>query len=297
MSEQTQILINMGYEPKIANALLEVYPDLRDLLFVLKQKDSNIHINSENVYVFNETIKRCLGDSFIGKMIQGSRDKSCFYNHEPDINLSRRNKGIIKISNYTLIDTLIKWSSSNKKLAFLNFASPTNPGGGVIIGGKGQEEDNCRNTTLYPILVEKKYIEKYYKSNKIKNDRWGTDDCIYIPDVIIFNHVYDNLMYADVISCAAPNMRGIEHELLNSSEIKHMASEVFKKRIKKILKVACDNNVEILILGAFGCGAFRNDPQIVASAFKVVLREYRYMFHSIIFSIVDNDTSCNYNIF
>ena len=57
------------------------------------------------------------------------------------------------------------------------------------------------------------------------------------------------------------------------------------KRAKHILQVAAANEADILILGAFGCGAFQNDPDIVAKAYRKALEDYRNSFDSIVFAI------------
>lgn len=58
-----------------------------------------------------------------------------------------------------------------------------------------------------------------------------------------------------------------------------------EKRARSILAVATRNGADILVLGAFGCGAFRNDPKVVASAYASVLKDCRYHFDLIEFAI------------
>mgnify|MGYP002622031421 FL=1 len=58
-----------------------------------------------------------------------------------------------------------------------------------------------------------------------------------------------------------------------------------EQRGRKILAAAVQNGAEALILGAFGCGAFRNDPQIVARAYKNILPDYLHYFKTIEFAV------------
>lgn len=58
-----------------------------------------------------------------------------------------------------------------------------------------------------------------------------------------------------------------------------------EKRARAIMQVAVANRVDILVLGAFGCGAFRNDPAVVAKAYAYVLKECRCYFDLVEFAI------------
>ena len=73
---------------------------------------------------------------------------------------------------------------------------------------------------------------------------------------------------------------------------------VFKIGLKRILDTALSEDDETIILGAFGCGAFMNDPQIVAQAAKNVIREYLYSFKNIEFAVYCSPRDDrNYRIF
>ena len=71
-----------------------------------------------------------------------------------------------------------------------------------------------------------------------------------------------------------------------------------EKRARKIFASAIANGVEVLILGAFGCGAFCNDPYVVARAYKNVLPDFAHYFHTIEFAIYCRPAdSINYDAF
>ena len=95
----------------------------------------------------------------------------------------------------------------------------------------------------------------------------------------------------DVITCAAPNLREVPANSFNKDEgepIRLSDEELYKvhyKRAIKIMEVACANNVEVLILGAFGCGAFRNNPKVVAKAYKDAVEHFRHAFKEIEFAV------------
>ena len=70
------------------------------------------------------------------------------------------------------------------------------------------------------------------------------------------------------------------------------------KRLRRILNAAVLEGVETIILGAFGCGAFRNNPEVVALANKNVIKDYLHAFKNIDYAIYcGHGDDCNYKIF
>ena len=174
------------------------------------------------------------------------------------------------------------------KTAVLNFANPEIPGGGVVNGARAQEECLCRSSNLYACISAPDFFEDYYLYNK--NYRfYYTDRLIYTPGVIVFKNEESIPQYmpeeewfqTDVITCAAPMMVYVRQ--VDEKELE----KVLKSRIKNIFEVAVEHHVQNLILGAFGCGAFKNPPQLVAKAFQEVILENGYdgMFENIVFAI------------
>lgn len=170
-----------------------------------------------------------------------------------------------------------------KKTAVLNFANNHSIGGAPFSAG-AQEESLCRCSTLLPCLeaMRKPFYQKHislYEARKI--NAMGNDDLIYTPDVVVFktdertDPIYPKMMErsewykVDVITCAAPEMRRMLSVPANYEEI-------IISRIKKILDVAAKEKVEVLILGAWGCGAFKNDSNVVANAFYTLLKNYNF---------------------
>ena len=200
----------------------------------------------------------------------------------------------------------------DKKIAVLNFASATRPGGGVKSGSTAQEESLCRCSTLYPTIDRRWLWQKYYDVNRAAHDVLHTDACIYSPGVIICKtdesipkrmHPSD-FVTVDVISCAAPNLRNEPANYHNPETGKPVRMDpdqlrnIHMKRARHIMHVAAANKVDILILGAFGCGAFVNDPEIVAQAYRRVIREYQARFDVIEFAIYCKDFETdNYKAF
>lgn len=195
-----------------------------------------------------------------------------------------------------------------KRIAVLNFASATNPGGGVENGASAQEECLCRVSTLYPCLTEQKMRDCFYTPHRKNGNALHNDDIIYTPNVLVIKDDDHNLLSepfsVDVISCAAPNLRERPSNRYNTGDtikaqiLENELLELHEKRARKIFASAIANNVEVLILGAFGCGAFCNDPYIVARAYKNVLPEFEQYFQTIEFAIYCRPTApINYNAF
>ena len=170
-----------------------------------------------------------------------------------------------------------------KKTAVLNFANSHAIGGAPFSAG-AQEESLCRCSTLLPCLeaMREDFYQKHirqYTAGEI--GPMGNDDLIYTPDVVVFktdestDPIYPKMMAesewykVNVITCAAPELMNMRHRPANYEEI-------IWSRIKKILDVAAKENNEVLILGAWGCGAFKNDPIVVANAFHSLLEHYHF---------------------
>ncbi len=185
------------------------------------------------------------------------------------------------------------------KIAVLNFASAATPGGGVLNGSSAQEESLCRCSTLYPTLTQDWIWYQYYQKNRDCYDNLHTDACIYSPGIIICktDDAYPERMEekdwvtVDVISCAAPNLRRRPGNIHNPEyrEPTIISPEqlyrLYLQRAKHILHVAAVNEADALVLGAFGCGAFRNDPQVVAKAYADALKVYKGYFRCIEFAV------------
>lgn len=152
----------------------------------------------------------------------------------------------------------------------------------------------------------------FYTPHRNAHDPLHNDDCIYTPNVLVFkqddhqNYPLDseNMYFVDVISCAAPNLRENPSNSFNPGDgftrpsISNQDLEkLHVSRFKRILDLACAHHVEVLILGAFGCGVFNNPPDVVAHAFKQLLPDYQSNFKVIEFAIYSGRNVQNYRVF
>lgn len=171
---------------------------------------------------------------------------------------------------------------TGKKIAVLNFANNHRIGGRPFTNS-AQEESLCRCSTLYRCLLDmyRPFYQKHYDDFYSKKmDDMGNDDLIYTPDVVVFKkdertNIIDPKMMKEyewyevnVITSAAPDLRTIRTPA--------NYEQVITGRIKKILDVAAKEKNEVLILGAWGCGAFHNPTDVVAKVFFRLLPDYNF---------------------
>lgn len=200
-----------------------------------------------------------------------------------------------------------------KHISVLNFASATNPGGGVTKGASAQEECLCRISTLYKCISASEITEAFHKKHRyaLKTGKMNSlynDDCIQTCDVTVFKSdtaksvllSEEDWFDVDVISCAAPNLRYMSQHDKNwkKTVTDKKLFDIYKKRINRVLDIASCAKSDVIILGAFGCGAFANPLELVAKAMHVAIDEHKYDFATIELAIYcsPRDT-LNYEVF
>ena len=171
------------------------------------------------------------------------------------------------------------------RVAMLNFADALTPGGLVESGATTQEENICRCTNLYESLVAN---PDYYNANKLSESCQSgvyTDYMIYSVGVKIFKDdlTYERIAPRDVDVITSPSPLG---HALAYTEMK----AVLKVRIRKFLKLAQLHGVKAIVLGAWGCGAFGQDIELMATCFAEVLSEVN-AFDKVIFAIRGNESA------
>ncbi|MEW4430276.1 TIGR02452 family protein [Paenibacillus pabuli] len=169
----------------------------------------------------------------------------------------------------------------------LNFASAKNPGGGFLGGSQAQEESLARASGLYPCISQ---MNEMYDHNRKLRTCLYSDYMIYSPGVPVIRDDEDRLLaqYYTTAFITAPAVNaGVvkEREQADDQQIE----SVMKERIRYILDVAATNGHRTLVLGAYGCGVFRNDPVDVARYFHEVLvqENFRQSFDQIVFAVLD----------
>lgn len=246
-------------------------------------RDDMIDVFKDTELFFNtdENLKQAVQDSIKGTTFYAAEEypplpKRCF------------KKTAISVVRRRTLDTAISLQRKylELRIAVHNFASATNPGGGVRHGSRAQEEAICRCTTLYPVLNDKKNWQRFYNINRERGDSLYDDACIYTPEIIICKSdtdkparlSRDKWELVDVITIAAPNLRNKE---ISDEEL----FELQERRLRHMFTVVAHHGAEIFVTGAFGCGAFQNNPEVVANAYKKILPEFEGYFKEVVFAI------------
>jgi len=170
-------------------------------------------------------------------------------------------------------------------VAALNFASARSPGGGFLNGAQAQEESLARASALYPCLLA---AGDYYAYHRAHPDLVYTDRVIYSPAVPVFKDDDGTLLPApypvSFLTAAAPNRAALQR---NKPQDLPRVPEALAGRTDRVLAVAAAHGHRRLVLGAWGCGVFGNDPAHVASVFAAALTRAPW-FDEVVFAVLDH---------
>ncbi len=211
-----------------------------------------------------------------------------FIGTEPELELKNTQvfQTKITVTNETSLEALARLAREHtNEVLCLNFASAKNPGGGFLGGAQAQEESLARSSGLYNTLLAQ---PNFYAFHRQQHDLLYSHRMIYSPHVPVFkNDAGDTLepYNAAFITCAAPNAGAIS---TNQAHSTHLIPVVLEERGKLVLGLAALKNHTCLVLGAWGCGVFRNDPQMVATVFKKLLEgQFKNVFDQVVFAVYD----------
>jgi uncharacterized protein (TIGR02452 family) len=170
----------------------------------------------------------------------------------------------------------------------LNFASAKNPGGGFLNGAVAQEESIALVTGLYACQLK---AWDYYESHRKLATCLYTDQMIYSPKIPIFKtdegKPLDSVRTVSIITSPAVNAGVVKRQ-----EPQNIAliEPYMRRRIAKVLALAAHQKHEALVLGAWGCGVFQNDPNDIAKWFKEALEsDFKGIFKKIVFAVYARD--------
>lgn len=265
----------------------------RDFMFDRRAKNAEIFRSTEHLYKNDETLKEVIQRSM-------NSQKLILEGDSVEFGATGGCAGKVVVSGKRTLEASEQYAKQGKRVCVLNFASATNPGGGVTHGSSAQEEAICRCSTLYPCLNTSKMWNGFYTPHRNANNPLYNDDCVFTPSVKVFksDSNFPELLPkaewwdVDVITCAAPNLRNVPSNRMNPNAGSKKAEITYEglrallmSRIQRIFEVAMANGAEVLILGAFGCGAFCNPSELVAEVFAEFTEKYRYNFDVIEYAV------------
>ncbi len=231
-----------------------------------------------NGYYFNGAGEKVDWSHLVGAASSGKRSIP------PDAPLSKSERipfdeTRVQVANETTLGASLRLVESGLRPVALNFANGVHPGGGFLNGAKAQEEVLCRSSALYSTLVNDAMYEAHRKRPRPDSTDWA----IYSPDVPVFRKdngtELDRPWLLSFITCAAPYAPDI-----GQSE----SGDLLQRRIHRVLSIAKGFGYSALVLGAWGCGAFGNDPRRTAVDFRQALeKDFRGAFSDIAFAVTD----------
>jgi len=190
----------------------------------------------------------------------------------------------IELHSETTLAAIIRLADNGSNLGALNFASAKNPGGGFLNGAMAQEESLAAASALYPSQLQ---CTQYYAINRRFKSFVYTDCSIWSPDVVFFRDDSAEFLLAPAKSHVL-TIPGVNYgQVLIKGEDTETAKTAMKRRMKIALAIFANKGCDTVILGAFGCGVFRNNPADVAMWWNELLIEYGGHFSRVVFSVFD----------
>ena len=259
----------------------------------------------ERKVVFEDTMEivRGLYSTDVEKSIAAGKGYTSIVESNKDV------KGCtdIYVTNSTSFNEASKWVGDTVRVGVLNFASGTNPGGGVTKGSSAQEECLCRESTLYSVISDKKFREEFYGYHRNLGSALYSDRVIYTPDIVVLKDNNGKLLGSefiiDVFTCCAPNLRKEASNKMNPNAGKEVKLtdkgllDVLIRRYTNLLNIVAESNIDVFITVAIGCGAFQNKPFIVASAWKKALGQSNFNGTCVFAVYCKKGEEYNYDIF
>ena len=215
----------------------------------------------------------------------------------------------IMVTRESTLEAAVRLAS--ERPCILNFASAKHPGGGFLRGSPAQEESIARSSGLYPTLI--RHPEFYEENKKSQKDNIGLylNYAIYSPDVPVMRNDAGEWLeepyLVSVVTSPAPNRHAIlnvddddryvlvgkEDKPISDDEaeaVEKKIEEVFDGRMRQVLSIMAAQGHRTIILGAWGCGVFGNDPLMVAELFRDNLKKLPF-FDRVSFPIYDRSDS------
>ncbi len=185
----------------------------------------------------------------------------------------------VQVANQTTLQAARRLVDAGLKTVALNFANGVQPGGGFLVGARAQEEVLCRSSALYDTLAG----DSMYLAHNRRQRADSTDWAIYSRGVPVFRTDDGNELeqpwLLSFITCAAPVAVSVGQP---------EAGDLLSRRIRRVLAIARAYQHPAVVLGAWGCGAFGNDPARTAEDFRHALEtEFEGAFSDVIFAITD----------
>lgn len=255
----------------------------------------------DRVEIFQDTLDWIEADADLSESVaKAKKNTTVFFENDYPVFNRKEIDETISVSKDRSYQAAMRLSEeySGRKIAVLNFANAFHAGGGVTKGSNAQEESLCRTSTLYPLIYRRTLNDTFYQHHRDLNTPKASDSLIYTEGVVICKTDDDypermpkeKWVTVDVITMAAPDLRNKAnpYAVIVGKGVEMNDAELFGYHVKRaihMLTAAAAKNADILVLGAFGCGAFQNNPAVVAKAYKTALSVFPKVFEHIEFAV------------
>jgi uncharacterized protein (TIGR02452 family) len=223
----------------------------------------------------------------LGKHLREAKDGTCGYPPEARVPVPAFPDRLtrIEVVNASTLEVVRALATQGHRVAALNFASAKNPGGGFRTGARAQEESLARASGLFAMLLG----DPMYDHHRSRSDPMYTTWVIYSPEVPVFRldegQLLDEPYFCSFLTSPAVNVGALRHRDHRGDEIRR----VMQERVERVLAVAALHGHEVLVLGAWGCGVFQNDPEQIAELFRIALTgRFHGAFTQVVFAVLDS---------
>lgn len=227
----------------------------------------------------------------VKNVIEDARNRSVYFSSESleelihELEFRKEYNTKIEVVHEDSISCVLRLARENETdVMCLNFASAKNPGGGFLNGALAQEESLAVSSSLYDCQMN---AFEFYETHRNMKSCIYTDGMIYSPNVPVFRNnkgeLLDTFVPVDFITSAAVNTGVV---VRREPEKATLIQAIMEKRIEKMLSLCIKHNNKTLVLGAWGCGVFQNDPEVIAQLFFEQLNgKFKNKFKRVVFAI------------
>src|SRR4051812_34567846 len=191
---------------------------------------------------------------------------------------------VFEVVNDTTLAAARKLVAENFRPVALNFASARHPGGGFLGGARAQEESLCRSSGLYACING----NAMYRHHASLSGGWYTNYAVYSPAVPVFKDDKGELL-DETYLCGFVTAPAVNAGVIKDRDRGPIRTEM-RERVEKVLAIMAGHGHDAAVLGAWGCGVFKNDPEMIAELFANALRtRLAGVFAKVVFAVLSSD--------
>ncbi len=222
----------------------------------------------------------------IRHLVEFARESTLTY--PPDERLPRftpsERPTIVETVNGTTLEAARELVARGFRPVALSFASARHPGGGFLGGARAQEESLCRASGLYACISG----NAMYRAHAHLGGGFYTNYAIYSPAVPVFKDDEGELLDEPYL-CAFVTAPAVNVGAIRDKE-RALVRDEMRERVDKVLALMAGHGHDAAVLGAWGCGVFKNDPELIAELFAKALRgKFADCFAKVVFAVLSSD--------